>query len=159
MGFNAQLGLFESPSACQKDAAFNALEKLNCAHLAHKDFGSLSQGQRQIVILARSIVQDAPVMLMDEPDSALDFLNRHMVLAKIRELIKAERRAGLITLHDPNFAMAYCDRLLLLKDGMMAAEIDMRTASMEEVGQKLSLIYGDIELLPNHGSYLMGKAR
>lgn len=158
MGFNAQLGLLESPSAAFKQAARQALEKLGCGDFADKDFGALSQGQRQIVILARCIVQNAPVMLMDEPDSALDFLNRHMVLSKIRELIKEEKRCGLVTLHDPNFAMAYCDRLLLLKDGRLVAEVDMRTAALEEVQQKLSLIYGRIELLPNRGSYLMGKA-
>ena len=102
------------------------------------------------MILARCIVQDSPVMLMDEPDSALDFLNRHMVLSKIRELIKEENKAGLITLHDPNFAMAYCDRLLLLKEGRLVGELDMRRAKADEVKKKLSLIYGD--------SFLMGKA-
>ena len=158
MGFNSQLGLLESPSAEHKRAALAAMKRLNCAEFAEKDFGALSQGQRQIVILARCIVQDSPVMLMDEPDSALDFLNRHMVLAKIRELIKEENKAGLITLHDPNFAMAYCDRLLLLRQGSIVEELDMRRAGTEEVRGKLSLIYGDIGLLQNGSSFLMGKA-
>lgn len=158
MGFNSQLGLLESPSMEHKRRAIAAMERLNCVEFAEKDFGELSQGQRQIVILARCMVQDSPVMLMDEPDSALDFLNRHMVLSKIRELIKEENKAGLITLHDPNFAMAYCDRLLLLKDGRLVGELDMGRAAADEVRQKLSLIYGDIELLQNGGSYLMGKA-
>ena len=158
MGFNSQLGLLESPSSVHKRAALAAMERLNCAEFAEKDFGDLSQGQRQIVILARCIVQDSPVMLMDEPDSALDFLNRHMVLSKIRELIKEENKAGLITLHDPNFAMAYCDRLLLLKEGRLVGELDMRHAKADEVKKKLSLIYGDIELLQSGDSFLMGKA-
>ena len=158
MGFNSQLGLLESPSYVHKRAALAAMERLNCAEFAEKDFGALSQGQRQIVILARCIVQDSPVMLMDEPDSALDFLNRHMVLSKIRELIREENKAGLITLHDPNFAMAYCDRLLLLKEGRLVGELDMRRAKADEVKKKLSLIYGDIELLQSGDSFLMGKA-
>ena len=133
MGFNSQLGLLESPSAEHKRAALEAMQRLNCAEFAEKDFGALSQGQRQIVILARCIVQDSPVMLMDEPDSALDFLNRHMVLSKISELIKEENKAGLITLHDPNFAMAYCDRLFLLKQGNIVGELDMRAANRDEV--------------------------
>ncbi len=138
MGFNSQLGLLE---------------------FAEKDFGALSQGQRQIVILARCIVQDSPVMLMDEPDSALDFLNRHMVLSKISELIKEENKAGLITLHDPNFAMAYCDRLFMLKQGNIVGELDMRAANRDEVQQKLSLIYGNIDIVENNGSFLMGRAK
>ena len=94
---------------------------------------------------------------MDEPDSALDFLNRHMVLSKIRELIKEENKAGLITLHDPNFAMAYCDRLLLLNRGVIVSELRMDQASASEIHEKLSLIYGDIALLQSGGSFLMGK--
>lgn len=97
-------------------------------------------------------------MLMDEPDSALDFLNRHMVLSKIREVVKEEKKAGLLTLHDPNFAMAYCDRLLLLKSGKLVAEVDMRKASEEEIKEKLSVLYGKIALLSYENGYLMGKS-
>ena len=158
MGANPHLGILESPGQRFYDAAQNALEKLNLQEFASKDFAKLSQGQKQLIILARTLVQDAPVMLMDEPDSALDFLNRHMVLSKIHEVVKEENKAGLITLHDPNFAMAYCDRLILLKEGRLMAEVDMRTAAKDEVKEKLSIIYGDIELLQYGSSYLMGKA-
>ena len=160
MGFNSQLGLLESPSAEHKRAALEAMQRLNCAEFAEKDFGALSQGQRQIVILARCIVQDSPVMLMDEPDSALDFLNRHMVLSKISELIKEENKAGLITLHDPNFAMAYCDRLFMLKQGNIVGELDnARGKAATRCSQKLSLIYGNIDIVENNGSFLMGRAK
>ena len=55
-------------------------------------------------------------------------------------------------------AMAYCDRLLLLKEGRLVGELDMRRAKADEVKKKLSLIYGDIELLQSGDSFLMGKA-
>lgn len=73
MGYNAVLGLFEMPSPQQKEQALQTLAKLGCTELAEQDFGALSQGQRQMIILARCLVQNTPVMLMDEPDSALDF--------------------------------------------------------------------------------------
>lgn len=159
MGCNPHLRLLESPSAAHRQQAMDALAKLNMEPFAQRPFSKLSQGQKQLIILARTLVQNTPVMLMDEPDSALDFLNRHMVLSQIRNLIRAENRAGLITLHDPNFAMAYCDRLLLLQQGRVAAELNMHTADLQEVRQKLSLIYGKIELLSNGNGYLMGKAQ
>lgn len=159
MGYNAWLSLLGAPSAEQKETALQALERLECRHLAYEDFGELSQGQKQMVILARCIVQNTPVMLMDEPDSALDFLNKHIVLEKIKHLIKANKKAGLITLHDPNFAMEYCDRLFLLKQGMIVAEIDMIHDNAEEIHRKLSFIYGEIELLKNGTGYLMGRLR
>lgn len=157
MGYNPHLRLLASPSAAQKANALAAMEKLGCLEYAHQDFGTLSQGQRQAVILARCIVQNTPVMLMDEPDSALDFLNKHTILGKIRAVIHEEGKAGLITLHDPNFAMAYCDRLLLLRDGQLVGEITMADASQEEIQKKLSYIYGDITLLKSPGGYLMGR--
>lgn len=159
MGANPYLGLLESPRAEHYKAVERALEKLEIEKFADRQFHQLSQGQKQLVILARTLVQNSPVMLMDEPDSALDFRNRHMVLEKIRSVVKGEGKSGLITLHDPNFAMAYCDRLLLLKDGNVVAEVDMRTALEDEVREKLSMIYGNIELFAYTGGYLMGKSQ
>lgn len=157
MGFNARLGLFQSPGRAHRQAAWEVLERIGYGHMAQRDFGTLSQGQRQLVILARCMVQDTPVMLMDEPDSALDFLNRHMVLGKVRDMIHADGRAGLITLHDPNFAMAYCDRIFLLRDGVLQTELAMASAGREEILEKLSLIYGSIDVIPYSGGWLMGK--
>lgn len=157
MGLNPHLALLSSPSAAQRAEALAAMERLGCGELAQQDFGRLSQGQRQAVILARCILQNAPVMLMDEPDSALDFLNKHMILEKIRDLIHQEKKAGLITLHDPNFAMAYCDRLLLLRDGRLVGGITMKDASSEEIRTELAKIYGSIELLNSRNGWLMGR--
>jgi len=155
MGFNARLGLFSFPSAENKKKAIDTLKIFGYEGFADCDFGSLSQGQRQIVILARCIVQDTPVMLMDEPDSALDFLNKHMILSNIRKIIKTQNKAGLITMHDPNFAMAYCDRLFLLKDGVIVDVLDMTHTNREEAKEKLSLIYGEIELVEFKNRFLM----
>ncbi len=157
MGYNPWLHILESPSAEQKKQALEIMGKLECRYLADKDLGELSQGQKQMVILARCMIQNAPVMLMDEPDSALDFLNKHIVLEKIRRIVKEEHKAGLITMHDPNFAMEYCDRLFLLRNGEIVTQIHMKEDSEENIKRSLSMIYGEIELLKNGTEYLMGK--
>ena len=155
MGYNAQLGLFDSPSAAQRQNALAILGRFGLADRADVDFGTLSQGQKQLVLLARSMVQEAPVMLMDEPDSALDFTNRHHMLRLIRDSIHSQQRCGLITLHDPNFAMAYCDRLVLLHGGVIQAQITMASASAEELREQLSLLYGPVEVLSYGGRFFM----
>ena len=155
MGFNARLGLFSSPGPEHRQKAMDALKLMNYEDFAERDFGSLSQGQKQVVILARCLVQDTPLMLMDEPDSAMDFLNKHMILERIRSIIRSEGKTGLITMHDPNFAMNYCDRLILLRDGRIIDELDMRTDKPEDIERKLSLIYGPIEIVPCSAGYLM----
>ena len=155
MGYNARLHLLESPGELCRLQAAEALDRLGLQGLARRDYATLSEGQKQLVILARTLVQDAPVMLMDEPDSALDFVNRTMVLDKVRNVLQSQGRAGLISLHDPNFAMAYCDRLLLMKNGTIGQELTLKDASREEVASALSWIYGEICVLEYQGRFVM----
>ena len=155
MGYNARLHLLESPGELCRLQAAEALDRLGWHGLARRDYATLSEGQKQLVILARTLVQDAPVMLMDEPDSALDFVNRTMVLDKVRNVLQSQGRAGLISLHDPNFAMAYCDRLLLMKNGTIGQELTLKDASREEVASALSWIYGEICVLEHQGRFVM----
>jgi iron complex transport system ATP-binding protein len=155
MGRNPYLGLLSSPSPADRAAAYNALAQVGGEALAGCDFAQLSQGQRQLVVLARALVQDAPVMLLDEPDSALDFLNRHRALALIRDLLGRHGKGGLISLHDPNFALAYCHRLFLLREGTVAGALDLRSAGAAEVRECLSLLYGPVTVLEHQGRLIM----
>jgi len=155
MGHNAKLGMLEFPSEADKAASMAALEKMEISHLAVEDFSRLSEGQKQMVVLARTLIQDAPVMLMDEPDSALDFQNKHRALEKIRRLIHTEGKSGLVTVHDPNLALAYCDRLILLHDGKVVSEIRVSEASGDEVRECLSNVYGDITLAEHNGKRIV----
>ena len=155
MGFNARLRLLDSPGEAHRRIAMEHLTHLGLAELAGRDYATLSEGQKQLVILARALSQDTPVMLMDEPDSALDFVNRHMVLGKIREVLHERQQAGLITLHDPNFALSYCDRLLLMQDGTIVTEIDMRNTDRATIEAALGIIYGEIAVLEYKDRYIM----
>ena len=158
MGFNARLHLLDSPGKIHREKAMEALERLGMANLAQRDYSQLSEGQKQIIILARTMVQDTPVMLMDEPDSALDFVNRNLVLDKIREVLHTQNRAGLITLHDPNFALAYCDSLILMQDGKILQRLVLKDATREQIQEALSRIYGQIRILQYEHGYVMVRA-
>ena len=155
MGFNARLHLLDSPGKLHRQKAMDALTQLGMAHLADKDYAQLSEGQKQMVILARTLVQDTPVLLMDEPDSALDFVNRNVVLRKIRHIIHNQNKAGFITLHDPNFALSYCDTLLLMKEGSIIQRLPLKGASREDVEKALKKIYGNIRILSHEGGFVM----
>lgn len=155
MGLNPHIKLLESPSHKQREQAVKLLDKAGLLGYENHDFDKISEGQKQLAIFARALIQDAPVMLMDEPDSALDFVNRNIVLSRIKSAIHEKKKAGLITLHDPNFALAFCDRLLLLKSGNIACDIQLKDASNEEIREGLSLIYGRVDLLEHKGKRLM----
>ncbi len=157
MGRNPHLPLFGMPGKKDRERAHAIFEQLGIPHLWGIDFLHLSEGQKQLVILARAIVQDAPVMLLDEPDSALDFVNRHLVFTRIRAAVQGGGRCGLVTLHDPNFALAYCDRLLLLQDGGICEEVETAQAGCAELRAALSRLYGEIDILEHPGGYFVVK--
>ena len=155
MGFNPQLRLLMHPNIVQKALAKDTLEKMGLKDIIEEDFSHLSEGQKQLVLLCRILVQDTPVLFMDEPDSALDFLNKHKMLAKIRNVIQTEGKMGLMTLHDPNLALAYCDKMILLHEGEIIKRLRIKEASGMDIQNCLSAIYGDIEIIEHNGRFIM----
>ena len=95
-----------------RDAAAAALERVGLARVAREPFGSLSGGQRQAVLIARALMQDAPVLALDEPFSALDAPTAERMERVFRDLA-GEGRVLLVATHDVEQARAY-DRVLCL---------------------------------------------
>lgn len=79
----------------------------------------LSGGERQRAWLAMLVAQNAGVMLLDEPISALDIAHQVEVLGLVRELSRKRDLCVVVVLHDPNMAARYCDELIALKDGRL----------------------------------------
>ena len=96
MGFNPRLGVLQSPTAAMRAAADEALRTVGLADKAGQDYLTLSGGEKQLCILARTIAEDAPLLLLDEPDSALDLANRSRMTALLahRADLSARPRAG-----------------------------------------------------------------
>ncbi|MCC5911291.1 MAG: ABC transporter ATP-binding protein [Clostridiaceae bacterium] len=105
-----------------KDKAFAALEMLNLEDYAFKNINELSGGERQQVIIARSIAQEPSLLILDEPTSNLDLKNQMDVLEKIKNIVKEKKLIAIIAIHDINLASMFCDKLLLLKDRTIIAE-------------------------------------
>src|SRR5574342_640341 len=102
--------------------ARRALARVGVADLAERNILNLSAGERQRVLFAMALAQEPRVLLLDEAGSFLDI--RHLVATYdlVRELA-AEQGATVITaLHDLNLAAEYCDRLVLLRAGRVAAQ-------------------------------------
>lgn len=92
------------------------LRRLGLHSLKNRPLPSLSGGEQQRAYLARSLYTEAPVLLLDEPNSNLDFRHRH----DLWTLLLAQKERGktvIITLHDLNAATTFCDELLILFDG------------------------------------------
>lgn len=146
MGFHARMGLLERPGRARRAAAMAALETVGAGQLAERDFRTLSEGQKQLVVLARTLVEDTALLLLDEPDSALDFRNRHLILRTLRALVKDGGRSGLLCLHDPALALEYCDGLLLLKGADSAVFLRPDRDPPEALESHLRDVFGPLTL-------------
>ena len=146
MGFNSELGLLEHPTQKMKAQAIAALETVGLHGKTDDNYLTLSEGQKQLCILARTIVSDRKLLLLDEPESALDFRFRHNMLGLIGNFVEKEKRSAIVTLHDPFLALNFCHKLLLLADGGVLGVIDPKNDPLEEMEQKLSMIYGKVSL-------------
>jgi iron complex transport system ATP-binding protein len=116
MGRTPFLSSFGSPSRNDVVLAEAALEQVGMSHLKTRPYTELSGGERQLVLLARTLVQQPAVILLDEPTAHLDFKNQVRSLNRIGAL--AGQGATLImTSHDPNHAFLFPGRALLMHPG------------------------------------------
>ncbi len=117
MGSAARLKAWASPGQKEKQKAYRVMEEVGISDLATALYSELSGGQQQMVLLTRALYQDTPLMLLDEPNSHLDFCNQHRMMEIIKEVVKMRGVTALVTLHDPNLALYYCDEIIMLKNG------------------------------------------
>lgn len=117
VGKTPHMGIFSSPSGEHVMEALEILHMLNISHLERKGFNELSGGEKQLVLIGRALLQNSSVMLLDEPTAHLDFKNQFMVMETIRKVVKTKRLTAIITLHDPNLAVRYCNSVIMLKNG------------------------------------------
>lgn len=120
MGTTAQMGTFATPGAAQKEMARCAMERLGILHLKERGYRNISGGERQLVLIARAIAQQAKILVMDEPSANLDFGNRIRVMQTVKKLTE-DGYTVIQSTHDPEQAYLYSDNILALYDGKVLA--------------------------------------
>jgi iron complex transport system ATP-binding protein len=101
--------------------ARDVLARLDLSHVAARPLGSLSGGELQRTVLARALAQGASVLLLDEPTSALDIGRQEQVLELVESLRAQHGLTVVAAMHDLTLASQFADRLVLLRDGRVAA--------------------------------------
>ena len=151
MGFNPQLSLLQQPAASMKEEAAAWLSLVGIEK--ERNYLTLSEGQKQLCVLARTMVSKAKLLLLDEPESALDFQKRYEMFDRLRGWMKD--RAVLAALHDPQLALQMADQLILLKDKKVDAVLHPKTDDRVTMERALSRIYGTIGLHDIGGTLVM----
>ncbi len=111
---------------------WEVLRLLDIESLAMSNFSELSGGQQQKVLIARALVQEAEVMLLDEPTSNLDIWHQLDVMNIIRDVVKKKEITAIMALHDLNLASHYSDRIIMMKKGKIIAAGDPQSVITEE---------------------------
>ncbi|MGF1504118.1 MAG: metal ABC transporter ATP-binding protein [Chloroflexi bacterium] len=113
MGRYGQIGWFKRPGRQTRDLAMDALDKVGMADYANRQISQLSGGQQQRVFLARALIQNAQLVLMDEPFQGVDATTEKAIIQVLREL--QERGSTVVVVHhDLDTVEAYFDHLVLL---------------------------------------------
>ena len=142
MGFYNTLKLFESPDSKQIEKAVNALNLVGLGDRKDDSYQNLSIGQKQLCLLARSLVSNSRILMLDEPESALDFNWRY----ELFELLKNQNKTVLIVLHDLSLALNYCDSIILLNKGTVIDTINPKSDSLSRIEEALNKIYNNVKI-------------
>ncbi len=118
MGLASKISLFKTPSKNDYEKSEKALEILGILSLKNRLYATLSGGQKQLVLLARAIVPNNKILILDEPFSAMDLKNQNKVLSLIKNLKEELNLTVIFTTHNPNHAHAIADKTLILYDDL-----------------------------------------
>jgi iron complex transport system ATP-binding protein len=121
MGRAPHLGSLHFETRHDLAIAHEALERFGLLHLARQPIDEISSGERKRVFLARAVVQEPKVVLLDEPAAFLDLRHVAEIFALFRELSEQSGLAVAATMHDLNAAAAYADSVMLLNRGAIVA--------------------------------------
>ncbi|ARA94911.1 manganese ABC transporter ATP-binding protein [Rhodothermaceae bacterium RA] len=113
MGLYGRLGWFRRPGRAERAQALHALDQVGMTAFADRQISQLSGGQQQRVFLARALVQDAQIYLMDEPFQGVDATTERAIIALLRTL-RAQGKTVLVVHHDLQTVPEYFDQVMLL---------------------------------------------
>ncbi len=100
-----------------RDKVRESLELVGMAGFGHKAMDTLSDGERQRVMIARALAQDTPIILLDEPTAYLDLPNRYEICLLLRELAHTQGKSIIFSTHDLSIALELCDTLAMIEGG------------------------------------------
>lgn len=137
----------KGPGKQQMEMTLEAMERVGISHLAERKYTQISGGERQLVLIARALAQQAKVLIMDEPTSNLDYGNQVRIMEQIRRLVEGGYTI-LQSCHQPDQAFLYADEILVLWEGGVLIQGPPKEVLTEKLIQK---IYGvDVEIKSFH---------
>jgi len=139
VGCYGRLGLFRRPTQVQRETVDEVLEMVGISHLSQRPIGHLSGGEYQRAAIARALVQQPEIFLLDEPTASIDQKAQREILSLIQLIHREYHTTTLFVTHDLRMLPSVCQRLILMKDGKIWQQGSPESMLREEV---LSQLYG-----------------
>lgn len=115
----------------------DVIKELKIEHLRDRYISTLSGGEAQKVFIGRALVQDTPILLLDEPTSMLDIHNSIEILELVKEIKEKRKITIIMVLHDLNLAFTYCNHIILMEKGRVVLSHDkvsvLQNSKLKEV--------------------------
>ncbi|RDV82064.1 metal ABC transporter ATP-binding protein [Ammonifex thiophilus] len=137
IGRYGKLGLLRRPGRRDWQVVDHMLELVGMTPLASRPIGHLSGGEQQRVAIARALAQEPEILLLDEPTTALDRRARESLVELIRQIHHAYRLTTLVVTHEIEVAKKLCDRVVLMREGLVWGEGPPEETLREEVLDRL----------------------
>jgi manganese/zinc/iron transport system ATP- binding protein len=149
MGRYDRIGLFRRPSKADRALAYDALEHVGIGNLADVPLAALSGGQKQRTLIARALVGEPNVLVLDEPTNGMDLVSTTQILGLVRELHERDNLTVLMVSHALNEVANYVDRIALV------VEHGFRIGTVAEImtEETLAAVYGipvDVDEMHGH---------
>ena len=149
MGRYDRIGLLRRPSKVDRDLAHDALDHVGIGHLAEQQLNALSGGQKQRVLIARALVGEPNVLVLDEPTNGMDLVSTTQILGLVRELHERDNLTVLMVSHALNEVANYVSRIALV------VERGFRIGTVAQImtEETLTQMYGipvDVDVMDGH---------
>jgi iron complex transport system ATP-binding protein len=115
------------------EIAKDVISRLGLNELSLKYINEISGGEMQKVQIARALVQEPKILLLEEPTSNLDLCNQHQIMSTLVDVVKHNDLTAIMTMHDINLALRYSDKFIMLKEGKIFAAGDHEVITPENI--------------------------
>lgn len=124
-------------TSADRKLAAGYLDMTGLSGIRKKNMGELSEGEKQLAVITRALVQEPEVLLLDEPTAYLDISHASMILDLVNKLVKDLGITAVAVLHDLNYAAEYADKIVMMKEGGVYTsgdpEVVLTFSNIEEV--------------------------
>lgn len=157
-GAFTSIGLYEKPTDETRQKAISLLKSMNCIDFADREYDTLSQGERQRVLIARALMNNPKILIFDEPTNGLDFIAREELLDTIEKIASLEGGPNLlyVTHHVEEILPVFKNTLLLKKGEVYASGLTEEMMSETVLSKFLEM---EVEVVWSNGRPLLSKKK